>query len=118
MTSVLEGLSLRYLCFIAVEMISRPVSHLTVPLPGILNPQFQKQESSGTFQINETSLIPTLFAWDGEDGHSNDVVEVAFTVAIYDTLSSPLLGIYLLSTTLNVTCFSPIPGITVPFTTA
>lgn len=84
----MEGLSLRYLCFIPVEMISRPVSHLTVPLLDILNPHIQKQDSSGTFQINETSFIPTLFVWDERDGHSNDVVEVAFNVAIYDTLSS------------------------------
>lgn len=91
MISVWEGLSVRYLCFIPVEMISRPVSHFAVPLPGILNPPFQNQESSGTFRVNETSLIPALFAWNGGDGHSNDVVEVAFAVATYDILFlSPL----------------------------
>lgn len=49
MTSVIEGLSLRYPYFIPVEMISKPVSYLTVPLLNTVSPHIQKQKSSGTF---------------------------------------------------------------------
>lgn len=94
MTSVLEGLRLRCLCFIPVEPISRPVSHLTVPLPGIFNPHFQKQRSSSTFQINETSLIPPLFAWDGGDGHRCGSSGL-YCGNVWHTLLSSLRHIYI-----------------------
>ena len=108
-------LSLRCLYFIPGERTLKPVSHLSVPLLDLLNPHIQKQGALWLLLIQRASFIPTLFCRGEGDVYSKDVVEVAFTVAICDTL---LTQAHLFSTILNMTCFFPIPGISVPFTSA
>lgn len=56
---------------------------------------FKNREPSGSFQLIGRHLYLLCFAWGGVDVYSTDVVEVAFTVAVYDTLPSPLKHILL-----------------------
>lgn len=68
---------------------------------------FKNREPSGSFQLTGHHLYLLYFAWGGGDEHSNDVVEVKFTVAVYDTPFCPLMHIPLLH---NFKCNSLFPN--------
>lgn len=76
---------------------------------------FKNKEPSGSFQLIGHHLYLFHFAWGGVGVNSDDVIEhillwqymTPFFPSQAHTSSS--------STILNVTWFSPIPGITVPF---